>query len=89
MAQKVPIKQNREERTSRFQAGEGSGQGEGVEIKVMGNGEMKDRLESSQSTHSGKSIGPPDSSDQPQIPLRGENGHNVHMLLRQSWPETR
>lgn len=68
----MPVKQNLEVRTSRFQAGEGSGQGEGVEIKVMGDGEMEDRMESSQSTHSRKSIRPPDSSDQPQIPLHGD-----------------
>lgn len=43
----MPVRQNLEARTSRFQAGEGSGQGEGVEIKVMGDGEMEDRMESS------------------------------------------
>ena len=43
----MPVKQNLEARTSRFQASEGSGQGEGVEIKVMGDGEMEDRMESS------------------------------------------
>lgn len=46
-------------------------------------------MESSQSTHSGKGIWPPDSSDQSQIPLHGDRtNRNVCMLLRQSWSET-
>lgn len=87
VAQKTPAKQKLGIE-SQFQAGEGSGQRDGIEIKEMRDGEIKRRggifsFSTFRERHSAYRLQGL-ASDTPAWPQKNQN---VHMLWRQSWSE--